>query len=189
MNSKMVLVVVILTVFGLSSWQVYRLIIHRSTLVDPEVLAATTTRTLEERVASLESRVLTLERNTGLIKPNTTGKLKEQFVTLSGGTLVASDWTQIPGTDFSFDASLYGSSVEVSWQGWIEGGKGSIRLYDNTNHRAVDNSEISVDSGVRSSFYSKPISIWRGQNQYFIQGKNPWGEMIVSQPRLKIMTR
>ncbi|HCX25256.1 TPA: hypothetical protein DHT69_00210, partial [Candidatus Collierbacteria bacterium] len=100
-----------------------------------------------------------------------------------------SDWTKISGTDFSFDAALYGGSVEVSWQGWIENGKGSVRLYDSTNHRAVDSSELSVDSGVRSSFYSKPISIWRGQNQYYLEGKNPWGEMTVSGPRLRIVTR
>lgn len=185
----MVLGVVIVTVLAWSGWQVYSLIVRRPSLEDSSVLAATTTRTLEERVASLESRVLTLERNTGLIKPKTTGKMKEQFVTLSGGTLTASDWTKISGTDFNFDSSLYGGSVEVSWQGWIENGKGSVRLYDSTNHRAVDNSEIAVDSGVRSSFYSKPISIWRGQNQYYMEGKNPWGEMTVSEPRLKIVTR
>lgn len=189
MRSKVVLGVVGITVLALSSWQVYGMIVRRPALENPNVLAATTTRTLEDRVTALESRVSILERNTGLIKPSATSKMKEQFVTLSGGTVTASDWTQIPGTDFSFDASLYGSSVEVSWQGWIENGKGSIRLYDSTNHRAVDNSEIAVDSGVRSSFYSKPISIWRGQNQYFIQGKNPWGEMTVSGPRLKIVTR
>ena len=185
----MILIVVIVTVLSLAGWQVYGLIGRRPSLEDPSVLAATTTRTLEERVASLESRVLTLERNTGLVKPKTTGKLKEQFVALSGGTVTASDWTKISGTDFTLDSSLYGGSAEVSWQGWIESGKGSVRLYDSTNHRAVDNSEISIDSGVRSSFYSKPVSIWRGQNQYYIEGKNPWGEMTVSEPRLKIVTR
>lgn len=189
MSSKVLLRVVIVTILVLSGWQVYGMIVHRPYVEDPNVLAATTTRTLEERVASLESRVLTLERNTGLIKQKTTGKLKEQFVTLSGGSLVASDWTKISGTDFTFDSSLYGGSVEVSWQGWIENGKGSVRLYDSTNHRVVDNSELVVDSGVRSSFYSKPISIWRGQNQYYIEGKNPWGEMNISEPRLKIVTR
>ena len=189
MRSKWVPSVLILTVLSLAGWQVYGLMVRKPSLDDPEVLAASTTRTLEERVASLESRVLVLERNTGLIKPKTTGKLKEQFVTLSGGSVNASDWTKISGTDFAFDAVLYGSSVEVSWQGWIENGKGSVRLYDSTNHRAVDSSELSVDSGVRSSFYSKPISIWRGQNQYYLEGKNPWGEMTVSGPRLRIVTR
>lgn len=189
MRSKWVPSVLILTVLSLASWQVYSLMSSRPTSEDPEVLASTTTMTIEERVTALESRVLILEKNTGLVKPKATGKLKEQFVVLSGGVVNAGDWTRMAGTDFSLDASLYGASVEISWQGWIEGGNGSVRLYDETNHRAVDNSEISVDSGVRSSFYSKPVSIWRGQNSYYIEGKNPWGEMTLSQPRLKIVTR
>lgn len=179
----------ILTVLSLAGWQVYGLLSPRPTLDEPEVLASSTTMTIEERVIALESRVLTLERNTGLVKPKTTGKLKEQFVVLTGGSVNSNEWTKMAGTDFTFDASLYGSSVEVSWQGWIERGYGSVRLYDATNHRAVDNSEISVDSGVRSSFYSKPVSIWRGQNTYYIEGKNPLGEMTLASPRLKIVTR
>lgn len=188
MRSKWVPGALILMVLSLAGWQVYGLF-ARPASEDPEVLAASTTMTIEERVTALENRVWTLERNTGLVKPKATGKLKEQFMVLSGGTVNASEWTKMSGTDFALDASLYGSSVEISWQGWIENGYGSVRLYDDTNHRAVDNSEISVDSGVRSSFYSKPVSIWRGQNSYYIQGKNPWGEMTLSQPRLKIVTR
>lgn len=185
----MVLWVVIVTVLSLSGWQVYGLMVRQPNLDDPEVLAAATPRTLEERVAALESRVYTLERNTGLVKPKTTGKLKEQFVQLAGGSVNSNEWTKISGTDFSLDTSLYGTAVEVSWQGWIENGYGSVRIYDATNYRAVDNSEVSVDSGVKSSFYSKPLSIWRGQNQYYLEGKNPLGELTVSQPRLKVVTR
>ncbi|KKT29567.1 MAG: hypothetical protein UW41_C0016G0031 [Candidatus Collierbacteria bacterium GW2011_GWC2_44_18] len=185
----MILTVVMVSVLTLSGWQVYRLTSGRSSLEDPEVLAAVTTRTLEERVVSLESRVLTLERNTGLVKPKSTGKIKERFVQLAGGSINTVSWTKIPGTEFSFDAALYGTSVEVSWEGWIDNGYGSVRIYDDTNHRAVDSSELSVESGVKSSFYSKPMSIWRGQNQYYIQGKNPLGEVSISLPRLKIVTR
>lgn len=190
MGSKWVPGVLVLMVLGLAGWQVYGLLSPRPSLDDPEVLAASTTKTIEERVASLESRVLTLERNTGLVKPKTTGKTKEQYKELAGGRVTSSTWQKIDGSEFTLDASLYGSSVEISWQGWLESGYGSVRLYDSTNYRAVDNSEISVDSGVKSSFYSKPLSIWRGQNQYYIEGRNPWGEpVVVSTPRLKIVTR
>ncbi|KKT67218.1 MAG: hypothetical protein UW60_C0011G0018 [Candidatus Woesebacteria bacterium GW2011_GWA2_44_33] len=113
----MILTVVMVSVLTLSGWQVYRLTSGRSSLEDPEVLAAVTTRTLEERVVSLESRVLTLERNTGLVKPKSTGKIKERFVQLAGGSINTVSWTKIPGTEFSFDAALYGTSVEVSWEG------------------------------------------------------------------------
>lgn len=189
MRSKWVPGVLIVTVLSLAGWQIYGLVSPRQSLENPEVLASTTTMTIEERVTALESRVLTLERKAGLVKSKSFGKIKEQFVALTGGIVTANEWTKITGTDFTLDASLYGSSVEISWQGWIENGKGSVRLYDSTNHRAVDYSEISVDSGVRSSFYSKPVSIWRGQNAYYIEGKNPWGEMTLLEPRLKIVTR
>jgi len=191
MSSKTVLGVLLVSVLMLSGWEVYRLVERGGSGLeeDPEVLAATTTRTLEERVASLESRVLVLERNVGLVKPKTAATKKEQYVQLSGGSVTASEWAKIDGTEFSFDALLYGGSVEVSWQGWVDNGYGSVRIYDDTNHRAVDGSEISVNSGVKSSFYSKSMSIWRGQNQYFIQGKNPLGVITVSQPRLRIVTR
>ncbi len=185
----MILVTVMVSVVALSGWQVYGLMSRKFASEDPEVLAATTTKTLEERVASLESRVLTLERNAGLVKPKSTGKIKEQFVQLAGGSINTVSWEKIQGTEFSFDAALYGTYVEVSWEGWIDNGNGSVRIYDDTNHRAVDNSEISVDSGVKSSFYSKPMSIWRGLNQYHIEGKNPLGMLTISSPRLKIVTR
>lgn len=183
--------VIIFTVCALAGIQVYDLAQKRVVSVsdDPEVLAATTDKSLEERVASLENRVYVLERNVGLIRPASTGKIKEQFVQLSGGTINSADWVEMPGTNFTLDTSLYGKSVEVSWQGWIENGNGSVRIFDDTNQRAVDSSEISVDSGVRSSFYSKPISIWRGQNQYHIEGKNPFGELNLTSPRLRIVTR
>ncbi len=189
MNSKVVLWIIIIAIFCLSSWQVYGIVNHKEVTFDAEVLSASSTKTIEERMASVESRVLTLERNAGLVKSKTTAKTQEQFKNLSGGTVAASDWSKISGTDFIFDASLYGSSVEVTWQGWIDNGNGSVRLYDSTNHRAVDYSEISTDSGVKSSFYSKPLSIWRGQNAYYVEGKNSGNDLTLSSPRLKIITK
>lgn len=178
---------VFVIVVGLSVWQVAGLWKKRE--MDPEVLAAITSLSLEDRVAALEARVAVLERNTGLVKPRSTGKRSEKIVNLNGGKIISSEWAKITGTDFSLDASLYGNSVEISWEGWIDNGNGAVRLYDSTNHRVVDSSEISVESGVKSSFYSKPLSIWRGQNEYYIEGKNPGGELVLTSPRLKIVIR
>ncbi len=189
MRVKQVLLVIgVVVVLGF--WR-YSLIQRTADLKteDSGVLSATTEKTLEERMASLENRVYVLERNAGLIKTGSSGKAKEQFVQLSGGSVFSSEWAKISGSDFSLDTALYGKSVEVSWQGWIENGNGSMRIYDATNHRGVDYSEISVDSGVKSSFYSKPISIWRGQNQYYIEAKNSAGEVILSSPRLRILVK
>jgi len=174
---------ILLVVFSLAGWQVWNLASGRR----PEVLSTSTTKTLEERVASLESRVYTLEKNSGLAT-TASKKTTESFVSLSGGDISSFEWSKISGTDFTLDASLYGKTVEVSWQGWLSGA-GSIRLYDSTNHRAVDYSEFASTSGNKVSFYSKALSIWRGQNQYYIEGKTTGGTVTLSSPRLKIVAK
>jgi len=183
MAFKKVSVLILLIVFSLAGWQVWNL----SSEKRPAVLAETTTKTVEERVKSLENRVYLLEKNAGLIAA-TVKKPSEAFVSLSGGDITNYDWTKIEGTDFSFDTSLYGKTVEVSWQGWLEGA-GSVRLYDSTNHRAVDFSEYSSSTSVKKSFYSRVMSIWRGQNQYYIEGKTTNGTITLSAPRLKIVSK
>lgn len=175
---------ILLGVFLLAGWQVWSLASGRP----PEVLSVTTTKTLEERVASLESRVYTLEKNAGLVKTTASNKSSESFVSLSGGDIASSDWLKISGTDFTLDTSLYGKTVEVSWQGWL-GGAGSVRVYDSTNHRAVDYSEFTSTSNNKVSFYSKVMSIWRGQNQYYLEGKTSSGTITLSAPRLKIVVK
>jgi hypothetical protein len=177
--------VILLSVFTLACWQVWRL---SKGDIRPDVLSATTTKTLEERVKSLENRVYVLEKNAGLLT-TASKKTADVFVSLVGGDISSSDWSKITGTDFTFDASLYGKNVEVSWQGWVEGGGGSIRLYDSTNHRAVDYSEFSSTTDTKKSFYSKVMSIWRGQNQYYIEGKTIGGTMTLSSPRLLVVVK
>lgn len=171
-------------VFSLAIWQTYSLVSKGK----EAVLSATTTKTLEERVASLESRVYTLEKNAGLVT-TAAKKTTVTYVSLTGGAVSAFDWAKIQGTDFSLDTSLYGKNVEVSWQGWLSGGAGSIRLYDSTNHRVVDFSSFSSSADTSTSFYSKMLSIWRGQNQYYIEGKITGDVMTLSSPRLKIVVK
>ena len=185
MAIKRTSVLILLTVFCLAGWQVWKLSLENN----PAVLAETTTRTLEERVKSLENRVYILEKNAGLMKTVGTTKTKDTFVSLTGGEVSSLDWMKVVGSDFTLDASLYGKTVEVSWQGWLEGSAGAIRLYDLTNHRVVDFSESTSNSNGKRSFYTKPMSIWRGQNLYYIEGKVVGGNMTLSAPRLKIVVR
>jgi hypothetical protein len=174
---------ILLVVLILSGWQVWNLTSTRK----PAVLAETTTKTLEERVKLLETRVYILEKNAGLVA-TVAKKSTETFVSLVGGEASSADWTKIPGTDFTFDGSLYGKTIEVSWQGWLEG-TGSVRIYDSTNHRAVDFSEFTSTGREKRSFYSKAMSIWRGQNQYSLEGKIADGVLTLSNPRLKILVK
>ena len=144
---------------------------------------------LGDKVAALTRRVAALEKSTG--KTTTVAKkAKESFLQISGGGGVGGDWTKVEGTNFWFDQGLYGEVTSVTWQGWVDNGSGQVRLYDATNNRGVDGSEVSVNASGKASFYSQPLAIWRGQNQYYIQIKNVnLVTVTVSSPRLRIVSR
>jgi hypothetical protein len=126
--------------------------------------------------------------------PTSTSAEKTEYVGLpDGGSLVTSDWTSMSSSKW-IDTSLYGILVSASWQGWIEmpGGSGTAyaRLYDATNGRAVDGSEVSITETEKSSFFSGNISLWRGQNQYYIQVKSTGGGNVnVTNARIKLIVR
>lgn len=150
---------------------------------------------LSEKVVALTKRVVALERRSGVggTKTTTSAKTvvaKESFKEIGGGSAVGGDWTKVEGSDFSFDQSLYGVVDKVTWQGWVDNGSGQVRLYDATNNRGVDGSEVTVSASGKASFYSQPLAIWRGQNQYYIQIKNVnLVTTTVSSPRLRIVTK
>ena len=175
------LILVVSVVVGWREWTL-------SLEAKPDVLAAVTTKTLEDRVASLESRVSVLEKRAG-IGVSVTKKATTSYVALTGGDISGSDWSAIPGTNFTFDSALYGNIIEVSWQGWLEGGPAAVRLYDATNNRAVDFSDFITTNDGKVSFYTKALSIWRGQNLYYIQGKTYGGTASLTLPQLRIIVR
>lgn len=152
---------------------------------------------LGDKVTALTRRVAALEKSVGIggVSPKkaaapTTKKAKEAFLAIAGGSAVGGDWTKLSGTDFWFDQSLYGEVTSVTWQGWVDNGSGQVRLYDATNNRGVDGSEAVVNASGKASFYSQPLAIWRGQNQYYIQIKNVnLTAVTISSPRLRILSK
>jgi hypothetical protein len=165
------------------------------TQVDRRVLSAQTELTIEERVASLEKRVASLEKKTAVSATKANSVAKESFVQLAGGSGTGVDWVAVSGSEFWLDTSLYGGNVEVSWQGKVEGEGGGavdgwVRIYDMTNSRGVDYSQVEVAGSGGSSFYSKSMAIWRGQNQYRVEVKSRTGVlMTVVSPRLKVLVK
>lgn len=119
----------------------------------------------------------------------------EKFIRLTGGEAQGSGWLRLGETVFWLDTSLYGELVEASWQGWLDSSGGSldgwVRLYDASNGRVVDGSEVKVTGQSKTSFYSDNIAIWRGQNQYYIEIKDNGGgnKMTISEPRLRLVVR
>ncbi|MBI3954736.1 hypothetical protein HY333_01695 [Candidatus Collierbacteria bacterium] len=146
---------------------------------------------LSAKIEALTKRVSVLEKQVNAKKTIlTNAKQKEYFVSLSGGESNSGDWTSLSSSEFWFDLNLYAGVTQVTWEGWMENGYGLARLYDSTNFRAVDGSEVKLVSGVKTSFYSKPLSIWRGQNRYFIQVRSLNGtEVKISSARLKILSQ
>lgn len=147
---------------------------------------------LSEKVTVLTRRVAALERLSGVggKTAKTSAGSKENFMNLPSGSAMGTDWTKIEGTDFWFDQSLYGNVAYVIYSGWVENGTGFVRLFDKTNGRAVDGSEVAVAANTRASFYSGNLAIWRGQNQYYLQVKNLQGNTVtVTGMRLKIVTQ
>jgi len=147
---------------------------------------------LSDKIAALTRRVVALEKlvGAGTKSTKTTGVKKENFVYLSGGSAAGTDWTKIEGTNFWLDQSLYGNVAYVTYSGWVENGNGSVRLFDKTNGRGVDGSEVTVVANGTASFYSPNLAIWRGQNEYYLQVKNLAGNSVtVSGVRLKIVTQ
>lgn len=121
-------------------------------------------------------------------KPQQTKYLS--YRAIGGGMGASTNWTQV-GEKFFFDAGLYPEGVKVTLEGWMQNsegvGLGSVRLYDITNGRAVDGSEISINSKSRASFYTKQLSIWRGMNQYSLEVKSDTGYLVsITDGRLKI---
>lgn len=115
------------------------------------------------------------------------------FYNLSGGTAGATDWTAVDDS-FWLDTSLYGSNVSVTLEGWLKlqdsNGLGFVRLYDMTNNREVDSSQLQGNSAQGASFYSTPLSIWRGMNQYRIEVKSTTGYPVtIYSARLKIVSQ
>jgi hypothetical protein len=162
---------------------------------EKRVLSAQTELTIEERVASLEKRVASLEKKTAVSATKANSVAKESFVQLTGGSGTGVDWVAVPASEFWLDTSLYGGSVEVSWQGKVEGEGGGavdgwVRIYDITNSRGVDYSQVEVAGSGGSSFYSKNMAIWRGQNQYRVEVKSRTGVLVtVVSPRLRVLVK
>ena len=152
---------------------------------------------VDEKVAEIETALAVTPTPTPTTTTSQTSSVKEthiETVDLPGGSASGGDWVRISGSEKWLDSSLYGELVSATWQGWIEVKDGSgiayARLYDATNNRAVDGSEVSNASGGKASFYSEGLSIWRGQNQYYIEVRSSTGyEVTVEGAKMKLEVR
>lgn len=111
---------------------------------------------------------------------------------ISSATTTQADWTDISSSDFYFNLTDYTGVKEVQWEASLKSflayNTVSARLYDVTNKRAVDFSQLETQSAAFDFLRSPNISIWRGNNLYRVQMKTPSGSLAtLGQARLKII--
>jgi len=150
---------------------------------------------LEEKIASLAARLLVIEESEkgagGVEKvverepiPEARAKTEEiSYIPVPNGDGVAgTEWVEMSGSGFVFDKANYSGYKKAYFEGNLRvlngNGTGRIRLWDKTNSRAVDGSEISTDKGSWEWKESGQLTIWNGKNEYVVQGRSDTGYRV-----------
>jgi hypothetical protein len=111
--------------------------------------------------------------------PVSTSKPQDTYIQISGsGSTQSTVWTDVPGTDFSFDVTRdFDKSAKFAWEGFLKitsaNGTAYARIYDVTHGIGVDGSEILVvDKGEFTRANSTNMNFWAGRNLYRVQIKS-----------------
>lgn len=122
-----------------------------------------------------------------------TASLKVMYIPIGmSGTTTNTDWTDIAGSDFYFNLSDFPQIKSVKWetslQAFVTTTSVYGRLYDVTNKRAVDNSELTTALTTYDPLRSGDLTIWNGNNLYRVQIKGTNGNTVnLSSPKLKLI--
>jgi hypothetical protein len=111
--------------------------------------------------------------------PISTTKPQDSYIQISGsGSTQNTDWTDVTGTDFSFDVTRdFAKGAKFAWEGFLRvadaNGEAFARIYDVTHGIGVDGSQISViDHGDFTRANSINMNFWSGRNTYRVQIKS-----------------
>lgn len=108
------------------------------------------------------------------------------------GTTVNTTWTDINPSEFYFDLADYPGAKEVRFICYLQALHGSAkvyaRLYDQTNKRGVDYSDLETQSDSYVRLESSGITIWRGNNKYTVQLRSANGtQVLLKEVKLKVI--
>jgi hypothetical protein len=156
---------------------------------------------LEKRMASLEERIEERseeEKIEEMVKEATPTKEVPKnegvfYVPIPDGDGVSStEWIDIVGSSFVLDKAGYDGIKKIYLEGNIKvlsgNGRGRVRLWDKSNKRNVDGSEIYSNSEDWEWKESGELSIWEGKNEYVLQARSETGYRVDARGiRLKIM--
>jgi hypothetical protein len=108
------------------------------------------------------------------------------------GTTTNTDWTDVSGTDIYFNLTDYPGVKNVRWELSLQTNSANTnvyaRLYDVTNKREVDNSQLTTNLITYEFLRSGDLTIWSGNNLYRVQIKGLNGNTAnFLTPKLKIV--
>lgn len=128
----------------------------------------------EKKLAIPSPKVVTQKTTTTVNEP----KIVVIPIASSGETNSVS-WTEVKPSEFYFDLTNYPGVKEVRFEAYLLADQGAAkvyaRLYDSTNNRGVDYSDIQTNSSSYTRIQSSKVSIWRGNNKYIVQLKSENG--------------
>ncbi len=164
-----------------------------SQITPPEGCSEECLSYIDQKINEAISGLPTPAAQETIVQAQPTPSSKVAYLTIGGSSSTSAvDWTDIPGTDFYFDLADYPTAIGVRWEislrSFLAGNKVYTRLYDDTNKRAVDFSELFTDSGTSELNRSVDLAIWRGNNLYRVQAKSSTGTpAYLDSPRLKVI--
>lgn len=130
------------------------------------------------------------------IKNLTSIKTKTQtvtYVTIPGsGTSSNSDWSDLTGTEFYFNAADYPGLIAVYFEANCKlfngNGTAYVRLYDAVHGIGVQGSDVQTNNQANDIVTSGRVSFWAGNNLIKVQAKTLTADTAVfNSGRLKII--
>lgn len=147
---------------------------------------------IDQKIEEALAKIPTQSTSKATIIAPTSSQPRVAYIPLiAEATINSSDWKDITPSDFYFDLADYSRTgnvrLEVYLKSQYQSGKVYLRLYDLTNKRAVDYSDLSSSSEAFELQRSSDLSIWQGNNLYRLQGKTQSGiEGYLKEAKLKI---
>lgn len=113
------------------------------------------------------------------------------FPLVTDGTVTSINWTDIVPSEFYFDLENYPNAKEVRFEAYLLSLNNDLvtaRLYDQTNKRAVDFSDLQTKESTFTRAESSGISIWQGNNKYTVQLRSVNGTQVqLKDAKIKII--
>lgn len=111
---------------------------------------------------------------------------------VTDGSTSSLTWTDVVPSEFYFDIKGYPGAKEVRFLAYLLSDQGAAygyaRLYDATNGREVDYSNLTTNSAGFILVESSGIKIWQGNNRYTVQLRSLNGRPVqIKDAKLKII--